>query len=395
VGKRSGALFGLTSCTSTAGTGTGTIVCTYAPTGGPLNGGSLWQTFQTTNVDPIAGTGQTLDFVNLTGTSTGVANINNSTRSPSAINTTANTLTVSGLTLSTSETVSQPTTACGSYTCYTANAYETYEGCSEYLGFANFGFTHAYYGFCLYALSGVDILRAECDTEYGVCFDLNSPQGSVPSVIHDILFHQNWAAIGSTASPYTASWQVGVNLPASSAAPITIENSATSSSTYTNEIGANYANFSYSTGVADNIVLPPWVHITDRLQDGTKSTRTNLYLNPLGVLTDSAAVTATLGSPILNTWSWALAHGTSTRTLSLVPAVAGQYFTIEYSQDSTGGAAVTAGNCNGSATTWRLNTGSGYVIQSSGWTMSIQSAASKFGVISGWFDGTYCYVSVN
>jgi len=56
---------------------------------------------------------------------------------------------------------------------------------------------------------------------------------------------------------------------------------------------------------------------------------------------------------------------------------------------------VTAGNCNGSATAWRLNTGSGYVIQSSGWTMSVQSAASHTGVISGWFDGTYCYVSVN
>jgi hypothetical protein len=112
-------------------------------------------------------------------------------------------------------------------------------------------------------------------------------------------------------------------------------------------------------------------------------------------LTDSSAVTATGTGGLNNNYTWTLVHTTGTRTLALSSLTAGQFFIIEYTQDSTGGAALTGAGCMGTNTDWRLSTNAGFATQSSGWTIAIQTGANAVGVITGWYDGTYCYVVVN
>ena len=308
-GKRTATLFNVTSCTSTAGTGTGTIVLTYNPATG------LPGTFVPGAIDPLTGSTQSVEFANFTGSAGGCA-LPGTTRFPT-VNASANTITITGLTLTVSETVAQTG----------AIAYNTYEGCGEYLGLAHFGFVHSFFAACGFVLAQGEIDYAEDDTSYVVGFDENTGASTGASLIHNIQHHQNYAAIGSGM---TAEWQIGVILPGSSTAPLTIENSSASNSTSA-YIGTNYANFAYSTGVADYSILPVWDHMW-RIQDGTQSTLTYLkgtdgpqnFLGSISTadptyqssITESSSACATsFGTTTVNTGS-----ATTTTALSCLPA---------------------------------------------------------------------------
>jgi len=208
-----------------------------------------------------------------------------------------------------------------------AIAYNTYEGCGEYLGLAHFGFVHSFFAACGFVLAQGEIDYAEDDTSYVVGFDENTGASTGASLIHNIQHHQNYAAIGSGM---TAEWQIGVILPGSSTAPLTIENSSASNSTSA-YIGTNYANFAYSTGVADYSILPVWDHMW-RIQDGTQSTLTYLkgtdgpqnFLGSISTadptyqssITESSSACATsFGTTTVNTGS-----ATTTTALSCLPA---------------------------------------------------------------------------
>jgi hypothetical protein len=119
------------------------------------------------------------------------------------------------------------------------------------------------------------------------------------------------------------------------------------------------------------------------------------FVPSCSTVTDSSAVTVNTLSGPDTCGVWTLAHGTATRTLSVSNMVSGATAELHYFQDTTGGAALTGGSCNGSTTSWALGSSLGYPIQSGGFTMPIQTGASAGGWITIKYDGTYCSVVVN
>lgn len=112
-------------------------------------------------------------------------------------------------------------------------------------------------------------------------------------------------------------------------------------------------------------------------------------------VTDSSAVTINTSSNGDTCETWTLTHTTSTRTLTVSNLASGATVELEYLQDSTGGALMTGGSCNGSTTSWRLGGTTGFPTQSAGFSMPIQTAANAPGWITIKFDGTYCSAVVN
>jgi hypothetical protein len=171
-----------------------------------------------------------------------------------------------------------------------------------------------------------------------------------------------------------------------------------------NTPGANsFTIRGYQVGVGENQTLEfnpggAPVHINGKLAclaDGTNcpSAAGSGGASAFSSLTDGSSVTlATSGAAQTNA-ALTLAHTTTTRALNISGLTSGAQFILTLTQDSTGGAGATSGTCNGSTNNWRLALTTGGYLPGA-FTLNLSATANAVNTLSGWFDGTYCYVGV-
>jgi hypothetical protein len=100
-------------------------------------------------------------------------------------------------------------------------------------------------------------------------------------------------------------------------------------------------------------------------------------------VTDGSPMAWNLGSAAVANGIVTLAHTTATRALSLTNLANGGFYTLVLKQDSTGGAALTAGT----GCTWK-------VVNGGGGAFALTSAASGIDILTFTYDGTNCYANV-
>lgn len=106
-------------------------------------------------------------------------------------------------------------------------------------------------------------------------------------------------------------------------------------------------------------------------------------------LTDSSSVTWAV-SGVQSNAVLTGAHATATRALNLSGIATGDYLTLIYLQDSTGGAYLTGGT----GCTWKVKSTSGYGFTATSTFFASAPAASQQDLIKIYYDGTYCWTGV-